>query len=148
MLHSNPKLVHLWEVQKDEINGILNGPIQNIRILNLLEAIRKNISSALQQIIPQEKATKRMLNSSTHFHKITENISSGEFIGLDVDQSNGDQEIHPWHDASSVLDQFVQVRNLAAFSELVEQKLLQVAQFVANGHVKLVITLGGQKRGT
>ena len=28
MLHSHPQLVHLGEVQQDEINGILNGAVQ------------------------------------------------------------------------------------------------------------------------
>ena len=90
--------------------------------------------------------TQRMLNTPTHFNQVAENVSPRKLVGLDVDEADGDQKIHPGNNVACILDQFIQISHLAALAEFIEEELLKMTEFVANGHVQLVVALGREQR--
>ena len=113
--HTNPKLVHFREIQLDEINRILDLKIpQEFTKMSdqlghdldndyisvslsgfwaIFRKVREQVSCALQKIVSQEKASKGVLNSSTHLNQIPQNVPPGLLICLDVNHTNCDQKI-------------------------------------------------------
>ena len=55
--------------------------------------IWQKITSALQQVVPQEKTPERMLYTSTHLHKVTQNIPTWLLTGLNVDHPYSNQQV-------------------------------------------------------
>ena len=48
---------------------------------------------ALQQVVPEEEAPKRMLDPAAHLHQVSEDVPARVLVGLDVDEADGDEEI-------------------------------------------------------
>ena len=58
-----------------------------------LQTIREHVLSALEKIISEKKTPERMLNTSAHFHQISQNVSSGIFATFDVNEPDSDQQV-------------------------------------------------------
>lgn len=43
-------------------------------LLGLLSIVRQDVACALQQVVPQEQTSQRMLNATTHLHQILQNV--------------------------------------------------------------------------
>lgn len=59
----------------------------------ILRYIRKQIPGALEKVVSKEKTPEGVLDSPTHLYQVSQNVSSGLFIGLDVHHTNCHQEI-------------------------------------------------------
>ena len=56
-----------------------------------------DMGSAIERI-PEEQSTQRVLHPAAHLDKVTQDVAAGVLLRLDVDDSHGDEEIHPEDD--------------------------------------------------
>lgn len=138
MLPPDPQFVHFDKVGEDEIDRVLD-----IALWALLFSHGEVVASLPTQIVPQEQAANRMLNSTTHFHHVFHNLLDRGIFDGHIDRSDGDHEVEARDDVSSILDEFVKVGEVVDRVG-VAQVVGEVSQGVKDGHVEFIVLFGAE----
>lgn len=67
--------------------------IDSAVLLCLLSIIRQDVAGALQQVVSEEEAAERMLNTPTHLHQVLQDVLPRLREGPDVHDAHRDQQI-------------------------------------------------------
>lgn len=73
---------------RSEYEGVFLGIL-----LGLLSVVGQDVACALQQVVPQEQTSQRMLNTTTHLHQILQNVLAGLREGAHVHHTHRYQQV-------------------------------------------------------
>lgn len=62
-------------------------------VAGVLRYVGQDVACALEQVVAQEQTSQRMLHAATHLHQVLEQVSLQALVGLDVHQTNRDQQV-------------------------------------------------------
>ena len=117
MLHPHPQLIHLGKVELDVIDGVLDDSV--LVRARLLQRVGQDILGALKQVVPEvnntylcekltlviilaicyqdlnielpeEQSPQRVLHPTAHLNEVSQDVSAGVFLSLDVDDPHRD----------------------------------------------------------
>ena len=85
-----PELVHLPEVEHDEVDGVLDGAA--LALVGRVD-VGELILAHLREVIAEEQAAHRVLDALTHLDEVLQDVLARRLLGLDEDPADGDQEV-------------------------------------------------------
>ena len=108
VLHPDPQLVHLGEVEEDEVDAVVDlAWVLALLEVSGLQGVWENVPGALKEVIPQKQSPQGMLDSSAHFHQVPKDVLPAVLVGLDVDGAHSDEEVESRNNVASILNQLV-----------------------------------------
>jgi hypothetical protein len=85
----------------------------------LAAGIGESVFAHFEKIVSEEESSDGVLDSFHHLEDVFKDSVRAFIVALNVDTTDGDEEIKPWDDAGGVLDGLVQVDHSSTSAEIV-----------------------------